>query len=176
MVASREQASKQARADDPRERREWIDSLAVAVRSSPPRVLPVIIQRAHDQIMIRDAADLFPLLTGPLLRRLRQDPDAVTALRAAIQDPASADSSTPIWAQTPAGGQTPDPAFDTQRSYLLATVLDHVGLLDESTAAIAREVLTVTNPDVVVHDPFTGAERPARTAAATLTRHSLTRD
>lgn len=164
------------RADDRRERREWIDSLAVAVRSSPPRVLPVIVERAHHQIMLRDAADLFPLLTGPLLRRLRHDPEAVTALRDAIQDPASADSSTPIWAQTPAGGQTGDPAFDTQRSYLLATVLDHAGLLDESTATSARDALTTTHPDVVVHDPFTGAERAARAAAVTLTNHAPIRD
>lgn len=163
------------RDDEPRERREWIDSLAVAVRSSPPRALPVIVERAHHQIMLRDAADLFPLLTGPLLRRLRHDPDAVTALRAAIQDPASADSCTPIWAPTPAGGQTHDPAFEMQWCYLLTTVLDHVGLLDESTATIAREMLTVTNSDVVVQDPFTGAERPARAAAVTLTRHTPTR-
>lgn len=162
------------RDDNPRERREWIDSLAVAVRSSPPRALPVIVERAHHQIMLRDTADLFPLLTGPLLRRLRQDPDAVTALRAAIQDPASAVSSTPIWAQTPAGGQTRDPTFDTQRSYLMATVLDHVGVLDERTATIVREMLTVTNPDVVVKDPFTGAERPSRVAAVALTRHPPT--
>lgn len=163
------------RADDPRERREWIDTLAVAVRSSPASVLPVIAERAHHQIMLRDAADLFPLLTGPLLRRLRHDPDAATALRSAIQDPASTDTSTPIWAQTPEGERTRDPAIDTQQLYLLAAVLDHAGLLDENTATIARDALT-TNPDVVVHDPFTGAERPARAALVTLTRHPPTRD
>lgn len=163
------------RADDPRGRREWIDSLAVAVRSSPPRVLPVIVERGHHQIMIRDAVDLFPLLTGPLLRRLRHDPDAVTAIRSAIHDPASADTSTPIWAQETEGGRIRDPAIDTQRSYLLATVLDRAGLLDESTASIARDALTVMNPDMVVHDPFTGTERSARAAAVTLTRHPQTR-
>ncbi|WP_375432606.1 NACHT domain-containing protein [uncultured Friedmanniella sp.] len=164
------------RADDPRDSREWIDSLAVAVRSSPASILPTIVERAHHQIMLRDAADLFPLLTGPLLRRLRHDPDAVTALRSAVQDPASADISTPIWAQTPEVGQTHDLAINTQRSYLWAAVLDHAGLLDESTATIARHPLTATNPDAVVHDPFTGSERVARAAAATLTRHSPTRD
>lgn len=164
------------RADDPREGRQWIDSLAVAVRASPPRVLPVIVERGHHQIMIRDAIDLFPLLTGPLLRRLRHDPDAVTAIRSAIHDPASADTSTPIWAQATDGGQTRDPAIDMQRSYLLATVLDRAGVLDESTASIARDALTVMNPDAVVHDPFTGAERSARAAAVTLTRHPQTRN
>jgi len=159
------------REDGPREPREWVDSLAVAVRSCLPRMLPVIVERAHHQIMLRDAVELFPLLTGPLLRRLRRDPDAVTALRAAILDPASADSCTPIWAPSPAVEQPHGPAFDTHRSYLLATILDHTGLLDESTAAIAQQMLTVINPDVVVQDPFTGAERPARAAAATLTRH-----
>lgn len=160
---------------NPRERREWIDTLAIAVRSSPHRTLPVIVERAHHQIMLRDAVDLFPLLTGPLLRRLRNDPDAVTAFRAAILDPASADSGTPIWKPSLTVEQTPDPAFDTHRSYLLATVLDHAGLLDESTAAIARQMLTVINPDVVVQDPFTGAERPACAAAATLTSHASIR-
>lgn len=164
------------RADNPRDRREWIDSLAVAVRASPASVLPAIVERAHHQIMLRDAASLFPLLTGQLLRRLRHDPNAVTALRSAIQDPASADTSTPIWAQTPETGQTREPAINTQRSYLLAAVLDHAGLLDESAATIARYTLTTTNPNVVVHDPFTGAERVARAAAVTLAKHSSTRD
>ena len=49
------------RAAMPRGGREWIDSLAVAVRSSPPSVLPTIVDRAHHQIMLWDAADLFPL-------------------------------------------------------------------------------------------------------------------
>ncbi|WP_157749541.1 NACHT domain-containing NTPase [Jatrophihabitans sp. GAS493] len=163
-------------AEDPRDRREWIDSLAVAVRCSPASVLPAIVERAHQQIMLRDAADLFALLTGPLMRRLRHDPDAVTAFRSAIQDPASADTSTPIWAQTPETEHIREPAIDSQRSYLLATVLDHAGLLDDSTARIARDTLTSTNPDVVVHDPFTGAERPARAAAITLTRHPPARN
>lgn len=164
------------RSDDPRDRREWIDSLAVAVRSSPASVLPAIVERAHHQIMIRDAIDLFPLLTRPLLRRLHHDAQAVTALRSAIQNPTSSDASTPIWAQVPEFGKTRDPAINTQRSYLLATALDHAGLLDESTATIARDMLITTNPDVVVHDPFTGAERAARAAAVTLARRSATRD
>ncbi|WP_308820054.1 NACHT domain-containing protein [Pseudonocardia alni] len=159
------------RADESRERREWIDTLAIAVRCSPPRVLPVIVERGHHQIRIRDAVNLFPLLTGPLLRRLRHDPDAVTAIQSAIHDPASADKSTSIWAPVNEDGQTPAPTIDTQRVYLLATVLHRAGLLDESTASIARETLTVINPDVVVHDPFTGAELSARTAAVSLARH-----
>lgn len=150
------------------ERREWIDSLAVAVRSSPPSLLPVIIERAHQQIMRRDVVDLFPLLTGPLIRRLRQDTVAVDALRAAIQDPASADINTPIWTPTPSDEPPRRPANDAQLCLLLATALDHAGLLDEHTAASARNALTVINPDVVVHDPFTGAERPARQAAVVL--------
>jgi hypothetical protein len=158
------------RGDDPRDRREWIDSLAIAVRCSSASVLPVIVERAHHQIMLLGAAELFPLLTGPLLRRLRYDPDAAIALRSAIQDPASADTSTPIWAQIPEGGQIRDPAIDTQQSYLLAAVLDRAGLLDKDTATLVRSALAA-NPDVVVNDPFTGAERPARAAAATLTRH-----
>ncbi len=158
------------RQEGPRERREWIDSLAISIRSSPAGALPVIVERAHHQIMLRDAAELFPVLTGPLLRRLRYDLDAVAALRAAIQDPASADTSTSIWGWATDGGQIPSPAIDTQRCYLLATVLDRAGLLDESTTAMAREMLTVTNSGVVVHDPFTGAERSARAAAAILMR------
>ncbi|WP_418517002.1 NACHT domain-containing protein [Curtobacterium flaccumfaciens pv. flaccumfaciens] len=164
------------RAGDHRERREWIDVLAVAVRSSPPKLLPVIIERAHQQIMIRDSVDLLPLLTGPLLRRLRHDTDAVRAIRVAIQDPGFADADTPIWAPAPTDGHLRNPAGDTQLCFLLAAALDHAGVLDEHTATIAQEVLTTSNPDVVVHDPFTGAERAARAAAVSLTRHSPTRD
>lgn len=159
------------RADDHRERREWIDTLAVAVRSSTPDVLPSIVTRAHQQILLRDAVNVFPLLTGPLLRRLHHDGDAVNALRSAIQDPASADTSTPIWAQAPGARQTRDPEVNTQQVYVLSTVLNHAGLLDESTATIARSTLTATNSDVVVHDPFSGAERPARAAAVSVSRH-----
>ncbi len=160
----------------PRKRREWIDLLAVAIRSSPPSALPAIVERAHHQILVRDAAHLFPLLTGPLVRRLRHDADAVIALRSTIEDPAAADASTPIWAPTPGIGDVRTPAIITQRSYLAAMALDHCGLLDESTATIARDMLTVANPDVVVHDPFTGAERPAHAAASTLTQRPLTRN
>lgn len=158
------------RAGASREHRDWIDTLAVAVRSSPASVLPVIVERAHFQIMIRDAVSLFPLLTGPLLRRLRSDSDAVAALRAAIQDPASVDTNTPIWVQASEGKQPSQPAIDTQRCHLLATALDHAGLLDEDTATIARDVLTA-NPNVVVNDPFTGSERSARIALVTLRRN-----
>lgn len=158
------------RSEDPRERREWVDSLAIAVRSSPASELPVIVERAHRQIMLRDAADLFPLLTGPLLRRLRRDPDAVAVFRLVVQDPESEDASTPIWAPPADVEQPRDSAMDTQRTYLLATILDHAGMLDETSTAIARFTLA-SHPEVVVHDPFTGAERPARAAAATLTRH-----
>ncbi len=147
------------RSEDPRERREWVDSLAIAVRSSPVSGLPVIVERAHHQIMLRDAADLFPLLTGPLLRRLRRDPDAVAAFRLAVQDPGSVDASTPIWAPPADVEQTRNAATDTRQSYLLATVLDRAGMLDETTTAIARFTLA-SHPEVVVHDPFTGAERP----------------
>ncbi|MFE5291419.1 NACHT domain-containing protein [Isoptericola sp. NPDC056618] len=154
--------------DEPRDRREWIDSLTIAIRCSPANVLPAIVERAHQQLMLQDASDLSPMLTGPLLRRLRHDASAATALRSAIVDPASADTNTPIWAQAPQATETRDPVMNTQRSYLLATFLDHAGLLDDGTAAIARTMLTATNPNVVVHDPFTGVERSARAAAVTL--------
>lgn len=160
------------RSDDTRGRREWVDTLAVAVRCSPVDALPVIIERAHYQIMLQDAGDMFPLLTGPLLRRLRRDSDAAAALRSAIEAPASADTSTPIWGQTSENERLSDPAICTQRCHLFAEVLNQAGLLDEKTAALARDMLNA-NPDVVVHNPFTGAERSARVALGTLTRHPL---
>jgi len=162
-------------ADDPRQRREWVDTLAIVTRSSPHSALPVIVERAHHQIMLSDAVNLFRLLTGPVLRRLRRDADAVAAVRAAVHDPASADATTSIWAQAAEARPAGSPAVYTQQVYLMAAFLDHAGLLDESAATSARETLTIRHPDVVVHDPFTGAERPARAAAATLTRHPLAR-
>ncbi|MBB1517402.1 hypothetical protein H5398_15715 [Tessaracoccus sp. MC1679] len=157
------------RANDPRDRREWIDSLTIAVRSSPASVLPVIVERAHHQILLRDSADLFPLLTGPLLRRLRHDPDAVSAMRSVTLDPASADTCTPIWNQLPNDEDIRGPENDAQRSYLLAAALHHAGLLDDKTATIVRDTITTTAPDVVILDPFTGAERPARVLSSALT-------
>jgi len=161
--------------DEPRSRRDWIDTLTIAVRVSPANLLPTIIERAHHHILVRDAVDLFPLLTGPLLRRLRQDPSAASALQAAIQHPESVDTSTPIWALTAADSQIRNHSRDAQRTYLLAAVLDHAALLDESAATHAHRVLTVISPDVVVHDPFTGAERSARAAAIALARRPAIR-
>ena len=156
------------RTDKPRERREWVDTLAVAVRCSPATTLPIIIDRAHHQI--RDAPELIPMLTAPLQRRLRQDPHAVTALRSVMLNPASADSSTPIWAPTRTVEGQRDPVVDARRSFLLAVVLQHAGLLDEKAAATVGDVLVTDTPDVVVSDPFNGAERSLRTIAGKLTR------
>lgn len=86
------------------------------------------------------------------------------------------DAGTPIWAERVQDRQNRDQVILTQRCYLLATVLDHVGLLDEITATTAREALIPAHLDEVVHDPFTGAERPVREAIMTLTKHPLARD
>lgn len=152
----------------PREPRQWIDSLAVAVRSSPASMLPVIVERAHHQIRLADSADLFPLLTGPLLRRLRHDLDAVTAMRSVMLDPTSADTHTPIWATTPDAQEILDQATGAQRTYLMATALHRAGLLDDQTATIVRNMLTTFSPDMVVQDPFTGAEGSASAVLSAL--------
>ena len=158
------------RADGLRERREWIDSLTVAIRSSPASVLPTILERGHHQIQQLNAADLFPMLTGAVVRRLRLDPDAVTSMRSVMLDPASADTRTSIWAPTPEGGEHRDGTKGAQQSYLLACTLLHAGMLDDNTGTIVHDTLAATAPDVVVHDPFTGVERPVRKIVSLLKR------
>lgn len=158
------------RTNSPRERRDWIDSLAVAVSCSPATVLPIIVDRAHHQILTRDATELIPLLTAPLQRRLRKDPDAVAALRSVMLNPASADSRTPIWETVRTIEDRRDPVVDARRSFILAVILQHAGLLDEKAAATARDVLATNTPDVVANDPFSGAERSLRNLAGRLTR------
>ncbi|GGG27528.1 hypothetical protein GCM10007304_46690 [Rhodococcoides trifolii] len=162
------------RVGDSRQRREWVDTLAIAVRLAPASVLPVIVERAL-QILFWDTADVFPLVTGPLLRRLRSDPDAVSAFRSAIENPASADTSTVIWAGPVGHERAQDATASTQRAYLAASVLRHTGLLNENTAATARDALAA-NPDVVVSEPFTGVERSAHSALANLIRPQSRRD
>jgi len=153
----------------PKQQREWFDSLAIAVRSSPAVALPIIVDRAHHQILIRDAPHLLPMLIAPLMRRLRQDPDAATAMRTVMLDPGSADTSTPIWAPIQTTDAPRNPVADARRTFLLAVLLQHSGLLDETAAATVRNTLSTT-PDVVVDDPFTGAEQSLHTIAGALTR------
>jgi hypothetical protein len=154
---------------DPKPHREWFDSLVTAVRACPALELPIILVRAHHQIFIRNSSRLLPLLMAPLGRRLRQDPAAVAAVRDVMLDPATADTSTPIWAPLQSGEQSRDPVTYARCTFLLATVLQHNGLLDEAAAATVRDVLTAT-PNVVVNDPFTGAERSLHAVTGTLTR------
>lgn len=153
----------------PKPHREWLDSLVIAVRASPATALPIIVIRAHHQIIVRNASHLLPLLTAPLGRRLRHDPAAVGALREVMLDPAAADTTTPIWAPLQDSNSPRDAFADARSTYLLATILQRFGLLDEATAAAVRDTLTAT-PDVVVANPFTGTERSLRAVAGTLTR------
>lgn len=159
-------------AGTPRARRDWLDTLAIAVRASPARLLPIIVERAHKRLVVQDAPQLIPLLTAPLLRRLQQDPVATAAVRAVMNDPSSADTNTPAWAPTheTKDGRDAEAAILAQRTFLLATVLQHAGLLDEQSAVSVRNNLIHENPDLVVLDPFTGVERPLRIVADTLFR------
>jgi hypothetical protein len=157
------------RSDAPKQRREWFDSLAIAVRCSPAVALPIIVDRAHHQILIGDAPHLLPMLIAPLMRRLRQDPNGATAMRRVMLDPGSADTSTPIWAPTQTTDAPGNPVADARRAFLLAVLLQHSGLLDETAAATVRSTLSTT-PDVIVDDPYTGAEQSLHTVAGTLTR------
>lgn len=154
---------------DPKPHREWFDSLVIAVRGCPATALPIILLRSHHQLLIRNASHLLPLLTAPSGRRLRQDPAAVAAVRDVMLAPATADTSTPIWAPLQAADAPRDPVADVRDRFLLAIFLQRNGLLDEAAAGVVRDMLTAS-PDVVVDDPFTGAERSLRSAISTLTR------
>ncbi|MGQ7312310.1 hypothetical protein ACUOFU_11445 [Microbacterium arabinogalactanolyticum] len=153
--------------DDPGHTRHWRDSLAVAVAASPPAVLPTIIEHAHEQLRRRGIPDLFAHLTAPLVRRLRNDPDAVTHVSAALRDPYAPRDETPIWRPRTAAPVTADDA--ARRSYLHARILQRVGALDSDTAASMRSTLLIPHGDVVTQDPFTTVEANLRTLCRTLT-------
>jgi hypothetical protein len=87
--------------------------------------------------------------------------------------PASADTSTPIWA-----GNTEEEnstAALARREYILAWVLQHAGLRNENTAAVVHDSLTAGDTaHTIAADPFTGAERSLRALAAGLARPQAT--
>ncbi len=98
-------------------------------------------------------------------------------MRSVMLDPTSADTHTLIWATTHDAQEIFEPVADAQRSYLLATALYHAGLLDDQIATSVRNRLTTASPDMVVQDPFTGAEGPSRAVlSALVSSESAARD
>jgi hypothetical protein len=155
----------------PRERREWVDTLAIAIRCSPATALPIVVDRAHRRL--RDAPELLPLLTAPLQRRLRGDTDAASTMQAVILLQSSADTSTPIWANSTEEEESPTAL--ARRAFVLACALQRSGLLDEQTATVVQDSLTSGEAgDTIAFDPVTGIERSLRALAGRLTRPRTT--
>jgi hypothetical protein len=151
------------------QRREWFDTLTIVVSCSPANALPLIVERAHDRIIVGDATHLLPLLTAPLIRRLRRDPGAATALRSAILDPETVNAATPIWESASMSIAPKSVAAIARRVFLFGSLLRQAGLLDEDATAAVHDALA-TSPQVVVQDPFTGTEQTLRASSNMFTR------
>ena len=139
----------------------WGDTLAIALAVVEPQDLPAIAARVHPRIRMGMSDLYLPLLTKPLIRRLRADADAAEAFKAALGDPAGVCEDSPIFA-----GPW-DPIADAhaelqplQRVYLFAVALRQAGALSQQDAASATGVLAAASPDTVVHNPFTDHEGP----------------
>ena len=156
------------RIDGPRGRRQWQDTLAVAVRASPADALPTIVERAHEQIRRQELPELLSNLTAPLLRRLRNEPDAVTQMRTAMHSPLAVRADTSIWKPEETEPATAEDA--ARRTYLHARLLQRAGKLDPLAAVEVRTILLKSSGDVVAHDPFLNVEGSLQTLMGVLTR------
>ena len=141
--------------------------------SGPHR--PVSCPRSSDEPTARSCSGT-PPTCSPCWARCCAD-SATTPERSPHFDPrsspASADTAAPrSGRRRPELGRPQTRRSTPSSPTCWQQFLDHAGLLDENTATIAAGTrFTTINPDVVVHDPFSGAERPARVAAVTLTKH-----
>ncbi len=155
-----------------REHRDWEDTLAIAFGAAEPQDLPAILTRAHNRIRMGISDRYLPMLTKPLVRRLRADTDAVAAFKAALSAPMDIRKHSPILAAPW------DPIADAhlgmqplQRMYLFAVVLRQAGALPEPDATAVIHVLDSASPDTVVHNPFTNHEGPLCLAVLDLAAH-----
>jgi hypothetical protein len=152
-----------------RESRAWVDTLAIAFGVPAAEDLPVIVSRVHMRMRM-GLSDLYlPLLTKPLMRRVRMDPDVVEAFRAALSDPMGIREDSPIFAVSgdPIADAHPD-LQPLQRTYLFALILRQAGALPQQDAAATIRFLGATSPDTVVHNPFTNQEGPLHSAVLDL--------
>ena len=152
--------------------RVWDDTLAIAFATGGARDLPAIVTRVHTRLRMGIPDLYLPMFTKPLLRRLRQDANAVEALRSALIDPMSIPEESPIFAGSwdPIADACPD-LQPPQRRYLFALVLRQAGLLTWQDADATAADLESTSPDTVVHNPFTDHEGPLRLAVLDLAIH-----
>ncbi|WP_344339727.1 hypothetical protein [Agrococcus versicolor] len=152
-----------------RESRSWRDTLAISVRCSTAEALPVIYARAHLQIVRRTyPQDTFPLLTSPLVRRIREDDAAATEVNAVLRDRRFADTDTPVWSTSATRPKAAALECTAQDTFLMALALRQAGRLDATVAAQVAARLIDEDATTVVHDPFTGRERSVLLAAPTL--------
>jgi hypothetical protein len=155
------------RTEGPRDRRQWPEALALALRASPAKVLPTIVRRAHGRLHSLGALGKFDDLTAPLLRRLRSDPAAVDHVRAAMLDPFSISDDTPLWKpRIPERPITSDSA--ARLSYLYARSLQRAGMLSAQAATDIRLRLLTDSAEVVAHDPFLGLDASIQNLSSVL--------
>jgi hypothetical protein len=152
-----------------REYRDWYTTLAISFGTVDPQDLPAIATRAHARIRMGMSSVYLPMFTKPLMRRLREDPDAINTFKTALSEPMDIREDSPIFAGTwdPIADACPD-LEPLQRMYLFAVVLRHAGALAQQDGAAASGVLASISPDTVVHNPFTNHEGPLRLAALDL--------
>ena len=131
--------------------------------------LPVIVERAHRQILLLDSADPVPDAHKPVAapappRPRCRERDAVRDAGPRIRrypHPHLGDDTRPL--KKSATRRPTHNAPTCSRSHSTALACSTTG---RQRSCGTRS--TTTAPDVVVQDPFTGAERPARIALSTL--------
>jgi hypothetical protein len=151
--------------EDPetREPRGWDTSLAITFGAAPPHDLPELAIRAHTRFRLGLPGMHLPMLTKPLMRRLRMDTDAIEAFKDALSSPMGIREGSPIMAVSwdPIADAHPE-VQPGQRTYFLAVVLRHAGALPQTAAEAISNA--PASPGTVVHNPFTNHEGPLRLA------------
>jgi hypothetical protein len=152
--------------ESPRPPREWIDTLVVAVRVSSAQLVPVIVERALDQLRVADAQEFNRFVLSPLRRRLQNDPVTVAAMRDAALCTSELPAHTPMWRNALQSART----SYAGRSFMFGIILQQAGLLDEATTSALQEIFEVSDQDLIVYNPFTREDTSLKKVAQLLSK------
>jgi hypothetical protein len=158
----------------------WLETAALTFGASPADHLPSLVERVFRPIRLEALRDSHWEVTVPLLHRLRQDPEAVEALRASLgKDVVDQQSALFSHVSTASAGPTdadgPESTYsleaaNVQRDFVSTLALRRIGRLEPTDLDTCLDVLKRSDPRTVVVDPFINRAGPVWTAGLALLR------
>ena len=144
----------------------WIEALVLTFLSGPNEQLPLLIERVFDLHRLEVTYEPRWKFTTPVMRRLANDPVALSVLRGALTG-ATPNTESSLWeSHAPWAGA--DSAAAARRVFLIARIVKSAGKLSPEEQGMVSESLRKADSRTVVADPFTGAVGPLRTLGVSL--------